>query len=272
MDVFISWSGDFSKKVAQLLREWLPNVIQDIKPFMSSEDIDKGTIWFGEIADKFKDSQFSILCLTKSNLNAPWILFEAGALLKRFGKAKVSPLLVGVSNSDLSGPLYHFNTTSTEKDDLKRLLKTLNKCLEDKELEDAKVERFFEKWWPDFDSQLKEIQKEFVAEMEKKEHPKGKPEQTAMIEEVLIFVRKIAQMVAEDHQSLTGVKNQMENIMPKLHQQYYLTKNQDRALTKEVYDKYLKEIKNKLDVAQIRSLSDLDTIIKLKEAKNTVEE
>jgi hypothetical protein len=49
MNIFISWSGERSKRVAELLRTWTQCVIQAIEPFVSSEDLDRGTLWFTEI-------------------------------------------------------------------------------------------------------------------------------------------------------------------------------------------------------------------------------
>lgn len=82
MKVFISWSGARSKAVASKLREWLPDVIQNIEPWMSRHDIKAGERWDKELSGELNDSKFGIICLTSDNYDAPWILFEAGALSK----------------------------------------------------------------------------------------------------------------------------------------------------------------------------------------------
>ncbi len=43
MNVFISWSGQRSKDVADALAELLPDAIQEIHPWMSDHDITEGT-------------------------------------------------------------------------------------------------------------------------------------------------------------------------------------------------------------------------------------
>jgi hypothetical protein len=73
MNIFISWSGERSRAVGDLLDDWLQCVIQALNPWMSSKDIDRGALWFSEITNQLKDTTLGIICLTKENLNKPWI-------------------------------------------------------------------------------------------------------------------------------------------------------------------------------------------------------
>ena len=113
--VFISWSGNTSLKVAQIFREWLPSVIQSIEPYVSSEDIDKGARWSTDIAKELEDSTFGILCVTKDNLEAPWLSFEAGALSKTMEKAFVNPFLFDIKRSEVKGRFCNFNQLFLKK-------------------------------------------------------------------------------------------------------------------------------------------------------------
>ena len=79
--MFLSWSGDRSKAVAEGLGGWLVQVIQAVEPWISS-GIEKGARWESEIAERLDEAKVGIVCLTSGNLTPPWILFEAGALSK----------------------------------------------------------------------------------------------------------------------------------------------------------------------------------------------
>ena len=101
MNIFISWSGDLSRELGEALRDWLPAVIQNVKPFFTPNDIEKGSRWSKEVGHELENSSFGIFCLTRENLSKPWIMFEAGALSKKLDASKVCPILFGVDSTDL---------------------------------------------------------------------------------------------------------------------------------------------------------------------------
>lgn len=157
MNVFLSWSGTLSHDVAKALVLWIPQVIQAVKPWLSSQDIEKGTRWFEEIGASLSSTEFGILCLTASNLSAPWILFEAGALSKSLGQARVCPLLVNVKNADLTGPLAQFNTSGIGKEEIRRLVDTLNSRLPvEQKRSDIQLDEAFQVWWPRLHAKIEE--------------------------------------------------------------------------------------------------------------------
>ena len=151
MKVFISWSGALSKAVALLIRDWLPSVIQAIEPFMSDEDIAKGTRWFPEISSQLEETQYGICCVTQDNFKSPRLNFEAGALAKRVDKSHVTPLLINLSPTELTGPLLNFQATKPQKEDILKLVTSLNGLLEES-LSKTLLSKAFEKFWSDFEN------------------------------------------------------------------------------------------------------------------------
>lgn len=162
--VFISWSGELSKKLAEEVRLWLPGVLQFVKPYFTPNDIEKGTRWSTEIANELESSNAGIICLTKDNITKPWILFEAGALSKNFGKANVCTILFNLDNADLTGPLTSFQATRFDKTDFKKLLATINNTGGESKLESAVLNDVFEMWWPKLELKINEILKNHVEE------------------------------------------------------------------------------------------------------------
>src|SRR5258708_40082779 len=80
--VFISWSGARSKYIASALRKSVQMVLPSSKPFMSENDIDRGSRSLLELARALEVTRVGIVCLTPENLEASWLVFEAGALSK----------------------------------------------------------------------------------------------------------------------------------------------------------------------------------------------
>lgn len=165
MKVFISWSGDQSKKYAEAIRDWLPAVLQMVDPYFTPSDIEKGTRWSTDIAKELESSQIGIICVTRDNLHADWILFEAGALSKSLEKSHICPVTFGMSSTDLAGPLKQFQTTEFERKDFQKLVSVINARLGEHKLSTKVLENVFDKWWPDLEEKIKAISSR-VAESE----------------------------------------------------------------------------------------------------------
>lgn len=188
MKVFISWSGNKSLKVAQLLREWLPYVINSIEPYVSSEDIDKGARWSTDIAKELEDSTFGILCVTKDNLEAPWLSFEAGALSKTMEKSFVTPFLFDIKRSEVKGPILQFQSTIFDKDDIKKMVKTLNKACGDSGIPEARLDTSFDVWYPPLEKGLNEV-KPLTASDEQNKEVDDSIHSSEILEEILELSR-----------------------------------------------------------------------------------
>lgn len=102
--IFISWSGENSKKIALELKEILEKkvfVTTDLECFVSTVDIASGDDWWNKIKKELKQCKQGILCVTKENIKAPWIFFEAGAMVAR--DVPTIPLLFDCNTNALEG-------------------------------------------------------------------------------------------------------------------------------------------------------------------------
>jgi hypothetical protein len=185
MKVFISWSGDTSRQVAEALRDWLPDVIQQLEPFLSSKDIASGSKWQDEISSKLDETTFGVICLTKDNLDSPWVNFEAGALSKYVEESlvRVVPLLHGLKKTDVRYPLAMFQAVTITKDGLLELLRSLNASAGEP-LTDDRLIRQVHRSWTDFEQKIKAIPAPKVEQRQ--------PERTAedMLSEILTAIRE----------------------------------------------------------------------------------
>jgi len=183
MKVFISWSGERSKEMANSLREWLPMVLQYVDPFVSDKDISAGDRWAQKIAGELESANFGIICITPENLTSEWILFESGALSKSMLEGKVIPLLFGLELSDLSGPLSQFQAQKVEETGIMEVVKAINGVAETK-ADEKIIDRAVPSLWPQLESALGDIPD--IAPTEKHKRPAHE-----ILEEIVTDVRGI---------------------------------------------------------------------------------
>ena len=255
MKVFISWSGDRSKKVALIFRDWLPTVIQAIEPFVSSEDIEKGVRWNTDIAQELKDSSFGLICVTKDNLNSQWLNFEAGALSKSIDNSYVAPLLFEVKPSDLKGsPISQFQATSFLKEDMKRLIETLNKATGNS-LNSARLDKAFELCYPDLENSIIELQE---ASSEKRADGSNAEASSHLdaniLEELLETSRNTQRLLGNTDSKLYGnidqVNKKVDDVIEKIDKHYSLESR-----------RFSKKMSPMIEVCELRCLYNLGEIL-----------
>lgn len=212
MKVFISWSGNKSHRVALVFREWLPSVIQSVEPYVSSEDIDKGARWSTDIAKELENSTFGILCVTKENLEAPWLSFEAGALSKTMDKSFVTPFLFDIKRSEVNGPILQFQSTIFDKEDIKKLLQTLNKACGESGITEAMLDKAFEVWYPTLEKELNGLH-DVTDDTQEERNTESEEKHSAIIEEILELSRDNQKLLRNpDAKVLDGIEEVKQRV------------------------------------------------------------
>jgi len=189
MKIFISWSGEQSQEIAQLLSQWIPSVIQVADVFFSPEDIAKGENWNARLNEELNASNFGIVCLTKDNVNAPWVHFESGALAKALD-SRVTSLMIGVKASDVKGPLSRFQNTKLEKQEMKKLIESINNSA-DKQVKPEILSNTFEGLWSNFEKDVNDVLKKKSSEKDAHDAGDESMPSNGATEEILRLVRKI---------------------------------------------------------------------------------
>jgi hypothetical protein len=204
MKVFISWSGALSKQIAETLGPWIEDVLQGTKAWISSEDIEKGSLWFSDVTNELKDTVFGVLCLTRENADARWILFEAGALSKGLSKNRVCPLLIDLTHTDVLPPLSFFNSSLMSRDDMLKLIKSINSANKDSALSDEKLVKAFDKWWLDFGEKVSKILNNYKPAKPAPDRP-----QHEIMNEILETVRAL-QKTSQEQSLFSQYRNVVE--------------------------------------------------------------
>ncbi|MBT9263551.1 toll-Interleukin receptor [Pseudomonas sp. MG-9] len=174
-------------------------MLQASQPWISTQHIDKGAIWFSEISDQLRDTAAGIVCLTQENKNKPWILFETGALAKGLSANRVCTFLVDLTSTDIEDPLAQFNHTTPDRASVWGLVNTLNNCLENGRLDERILKQVFDTYWPKFEV-------DFAAALEATPHeaPVAPRSEDSILAEILANTRALSGRVRELEHRVTS--------------------------------------------------------------------
>ena len=261
MRVFISWSGDVSRQFAEALHDWLPKVINAVKPWFSEEDIEKGTVGASEIRKNLNEADCCIICLTPENLERPWINFEAGAIANQMKEStRVCPILIDLKRIQMKGPLKDYQYTLPENKDFHKLIQTINKHIEEP-LKDSHLEESFNVWWEKLEKKFATIKRNY----DTKEVP---PDVDKMMEEMLLLIRDIHKRDVQEESIRTKLQRAVWE--PEQSKQEFTLKTQIANSKSRI-----KRIKSRLGAmtepqcdADIKAIESLEKQLKYEEVRN----
>ena len=104
-------------------------------------------------------------------------------------KSFVSPFLFDIKRSEVDGPILQFQSTIFQKEDIHKLLKSLNKACGEASIPEAMLNKAFEVWYPTLEEELNKI-KGIQEETEVTDSPKDlSPAYSEILEEILDLSR-----------------------------------------------------------------------------------
>ncbi len=127
--VFLSWSGEPSRELAEALAEGMHTLSDRLEPWLS-ENLDPGVEWASALIPQIRKARLAILCLTHRNVNAPWIAFETGAYYTSRLKEGVIPFLLDFEPKELAFPLGLFQSLSADENGARALFVRVGKLVE----------------------------------------------------------------------------------------------------------------------------------------------
>ena len=152
------------------------------------------------------------------NIDAPWLTFEAGALSRTIDKAFVSPFLFDIRRSEVDGPILQLQSTIFEKDDLKKLVTTLNKACDKDGLSPERLNKALDVWYPTLKDELENLRDVDSADQETEGTTELRSSKTQEILEEILELSRISQKLTRNPDSNPGAN--LEEVIGRLRRMF----------------------------------------------------
>jgi hypothetical protein len=128
-------------------------------------------------------------------------------------KSFVSPFLFDIKRSEVNGPILQFQSTIFHKDDIKKLVNTLNKACGETSITDARLEKAFEVWYPTLETELNKLKGVVDETDEKKEKEEIASMSSEILEEILDLSRNNQKLLRNPDPKLYENLDDLRKIM-----------------------------------------------------------
>lgn len=189
--IFISWSGDRAKAIAEILASWIPDVAPGATTWVSFGGIPKGAESDAKIQEMLDLTSTGIVVVNPENQFAPWLNYESGAIGAKAPRKAVWTVLDGMGFADLEKPLAVFQATVlSDKEDMAKLVAEINTRNPTEAGASAdRVSRWFEGAWPALVSRIGAIEEPAPAA--------DRRDVADLVEEILELARATSQTVGD---------------------------------------------------------------------------
>lgn len=213
---------------------------------MSKHDVSSGVRWASEVASELAHSNFGIICLTPDNLEAPWIMFEAGALTKNATGRACGLLFRGLTIANITGPLEQFQNREFSEAGFRQLLDDISKVL-NSPVEPQYVDMLFEKFWPEISNAISGA---MASQSPRQEAPRRSPDD--LLEEVVERVRTLEVLSQRD---MEWLRRQTDELIS-----FFRKENEKAAdVQRSMLERMLERMEKLAEVSMHRSRDDLQS-------------
>jgi hypothetical protein len=178
------------------LRDWLDDVIPSIAPWFSGDDIETGKFWQSELFKSLDRSTVGIVVVTPTNVNRPWLNFEAGRLSSGIESkgGVVMPLLVNLKSADITGtPLSTLNVVTFSESGVWKIVKAIHERTGNDMTAKMLKDLFDLKWGELSDAVAAAIERAVAADADNAEPEE--PNISKVLEDLVVTVNELRQDV-----------------------------------------------------------------------------
>ncbi len=157
LKVFISWSKN-SRQVGKAVSDAVKEIFDPVVTTFISQEIKAGARGLEEIDASLNETDFGIICLTRSNQTEQWINYEAGALSRQVEdkRSRMGVFLVDLTVDEVNSPMNIFQCKLAKLEGFTDLMSSLND-LASPGLNENTLNKRINAAWPDVEQAVKAV-------------------------------------------------------------------------------------------------------------------